>query len=248
MPTQLLKIITLEAKLELLSGLHIGAGNQEIHIGGIDNAVIKHPYTDQPYIPGSSVKGRMRSLLEWRAGVVGEANGKPLDSKTLKLLESSSDAQKKMQAQTIVRLFGISGDTSEEISLAIGPSRLSFWDAALTAEWVKERETNREKLTEAKSENVIDRIRGVAEHPRQTERVPAGARFDFRLTLKVLDDDDENVLLDTVLAGMRLLELDGIGGSSSRGYGKLRFTGLLYNGEDIQSRLDQIDPFKLNAA
>src|SRR5690606_17289920 len=107
MPTQLLKIITLEAQLELLSGLHIGAGNQEIHIGGIDNAVIKHPYTDQPYIPGSSFKGRMRSLLEWRAGVVGEANGKPIDAKTLKLLEKSTDSSKKSQAETIVRLFGI---------------------------------------------------------------------------------------------------------------------------------------------
>lgn len=248
MPTQLLKMITVEAKLELLSGLHIGAGNQEIHIGGIDNSVIKHPYTDEPYIPGSSLKGRMRSLLEWRAGVVGEADGKPANSKTLERLTKPEDSEKKERAETIVRLFGISGDADNKISLYIGPSRLSFWDASLDEEWVNERKSRNEALTEAKSENSINRISGVADSPRQTERVPAGALFDFRLTLKVLDDDDENVLLDTVLAGMRLLELDGIGGSSSRGYGKLRFTGLLYNGENIQSRLDQIDPFKLNAA
>ena len=77
-------------------------------------------------------------------------------------------------------------------------------------------------LTETKMENMIDRIRGVAEHPRNTERVPASARFDFRLTLKVLDDED---LLDDILRGLRLLELTGLGGSGSRGYGKLRFTG-----------------------
>lgn len=248
MPTQLLKMITVEAKLELLSGLHIGAGNQEIHIGGIDNSVIKHPYTNEPYIPGSSLKGRMRSLLEWRAGVVGESEGKPANSKTLERLTKPEDSQKKKQAETIVRLFGISGDAENKTFLYIGPSRLSFWDAPLDEEWVSERKRLDEALFEVKSENSINRISGVADSPRQTERVPAGARFDFRLTLKVLDDDDENVLLDTVLAGMRLLELDGIGGSSSRGYGKLRFTGLLYNGEDIQSRLDQIDPFKLNAA
>lgn len=241
MPTQLLKIHTLEASLELLSGLHIGAGNQEIHIGGIDNAVIKHPYTDEPYIPGSSLKGRIRSLLEWRAGVVAEADGKPVSSKTLEKLSGS----KREQAEAIVRLFGISGDADEKTALAIGPSRLSFWDAALSPDWVAERKNLNESFTEAKSENLIDRIRGVAEHPRQTERVPAGARFTFCLTLKKLDGDDDFV--DTVLAGLRLLELDGVGGSSSRGYGKIRFTGLTLDGADIQSRLEQLDPFKLNA-
>src|SRR5690606_20743809 len=118
----------------------------------------------------------------------------------------------------------------------------------LDSEWINERRERNESFTEAKSENIIDRIRGVAENPRQTERVPAGARCGFRLTLKLLDGDDENALLATALAGMRLLELDGIGGSSSRGYGKLRFVGLAHNGEDIQSRLAQLDPFKLSAA
>lgn len=244
MPSQLLKIHTLEGRLELLTGLHIGAGNQEIHIGGIDNAVIKHPFTDQPYIPGSSLKGRIRSLLEWRAGIVAEAKGKPVDSKTLAKL----DGIKKTQAEAIVRLFGISGDADADAALVIGPSRLSFWDAFLTEDWVNERLSRNESFTEAKSENFIDRIRGVAEHPRQTERVPAGATFSFRLTLKVLDDDNETVLIDTVLAGLRLLELDGIGGSSSRGYGKIRFVSLTQNGESLQSRLEQLDPFKLDAA
>src|SRR5690606_12983832 len=132
-------------------------------------------------------KGRMRSLLEWRAGDVGEADGKPANSKTLERLTKPEDSEKKERAETIDRLFGISGDADNKISLYIGPSRLSFWDASLDEEWVNERKSRNEALTEAKSENSINRISGVADSPRQTERVPAGALFDFRLTLKVLD-------------------------------------------------------------
>ena len=69
---QLNNIIALEGTLELMTGLHIGAGSEELHIGGIDNPIVKHPYTNQPYIPGSSLKGKMRSMLEWKAGVVSE--------------------------------------------------------------------------------------------------------------------------------------------------------------------------------
>ena len=65
---QLTSITTIEATLELVTGLHIGAGDSEMHIGGVDNTVIKHPHTQSPYIPGSSLKGKMRSLLEWRSG------------------------------------------------------------------------------------------------------------------------------------------------------------------------------------
>ena len=63
---QLTDMQVIEGDLELVTGLHIGAGNDEIRIGGIDNPVLKHPYSGQPYIPGSSLKGKVRSLLEWR--------------------------------------------------------------------------------------------------------------------------------------------------------------------------------------
>ena len=66
---QLNRIRNIEARLRLVTGLHIGAGNDEMHIGGIDMPVVKHPLTGEPYIPGSSLKVKMRSLLEWRAGV-----------------------------------------------------------------------------------------------------------------------------------------------------------------------------------
>tara|TARA_R110001583_G_scaffold57162_1_gene171657 strand:- start:10471 stop:11178 length:708 start_codon:yes stop_codon:yes gene_type:complete len=233
---QLNKIHTLEATLELVTGLHIGGSTGEMHIGGIDNSVLKHPYTLEPYIPGSSLKGKMRSLLEWRAGVVGECNGKPVSAQAIKELSG----EKKERAERIARLFGLSGDAKDDFIKEIGPTRLSFWDCALKPEWVAQRQAG-ELLTEAKSENLIDRISGVAQHPRQTERVPAGALFDFKLSFKELDID--TALLDTILQGLKLLELDAIGGSGSRGYGKIKFNQLTLNGEAIDERFATIDPF-----
>ena len=92
-------------------------------------------------------------------------------------------------------------------------------------------------LTETKMENTIDRIRGVAKDPRNTERVPAGARFIFNLTLRRHDDED---LLPTVWRGLRLLELTGLGGSGSRGYGKVKFTRLEMDGRDKMPELAQV--------
>jgi CRISPR-associated protein Csm3 len=233
---QLNKIHTLNATLELVTGLHIGGSSSEMHIGGIDNSVLKHPYTLEPYIPGSSLKGKMRSLLEWRAGVVGETGGKPVTAKVLKELTG----EKRTRAETIARLFGLSGDAQDDFVKEIGPTRLSFWDCALNTEWKAQRQPG-ELLTEAKSENLIDRISGVAQHPRQTERVPAGACFDFKLSFKELDIDTD--LLNTILQGLKLLELDAIGGSGSRGYGKIKFVNLKLNEESIDERFAAIDPF-----
>jgi len=230
---KLTQISEISGQIELVSGLHIGSGNTEMHIGGTDNPVIKNPVTNQPYIPGSSLKGKMRSLLEWRAGVVAKADGKPLGFKHLDRL----GAGQLEQGKNILRLFGgapegAGGD--DRLVEEIGPTRLAFWDCNLDPRWVAEMSGKNLLLTETKMENMIDRIKGVAEHPRNTERVPAGARFDFRLTVKVLDDED---LLEDILRGLRLLELTGIGGSGSRGYGKLRFQGLKQEGELLQERL-----------
>ena len=80
--------------------------------------------------------------------------------------------------------------------------------------------------TENKWENVIDRIKGVAEHPRQSERVPAGAVFNAEFIINVWDDDNEKELLELFEKGIRLLENDYIGGSGSRGYGQIKFSEL----------------------
>lgn len=222
-------------QIELVSGLHIGGGNAEMHIGGTDNPVIKNPITDQPYIPGSSLKGKMRSLMEWRAGLVGHTEGRPIGFKDLAGLEGEQQGQGKV----VLKLFGGAPESAPDEALIreIGPTRLAFWDCNLEASWVKNMRDRNLLLTEMKTENAIDRIRGVAEHPRNTERVPAGARFDFQLTLRVHDDED---LLDEVLRGLKLLELTGLGGSGSRGYGKIRFAALATDGQDLQVRLEAL--------
>ena len=238
---QLTGITTIEATLELVSGLRIGAGDSEMRIGGVDNTVIRHPHTQAPYIPGSSLKGKMRSLLEWRSGAVKEA---PLGYPDLQNASGAVQAEVKH----ILQLFGISGDAKLGKEMQeLGPSRLSFWDCNLQAEWEKEIRDNNQMLTEVKSENRINRISGVAEHPRQTERVPAGARFDFRLSVKRLAGDGD-ALLTTVLQGLKLLELDSLGGSGSRGYGKVKFVNLAIDGKDAQLDFDKVQPFAKAAA
>jgi CRISPR-associated protein Csm3 len=235
---QLTNIQKLTGQIELLSGLHIGSGNTEIHIGGTDNPVIKNPITQQPYIPGSSIKGKMRSLLEWHLGVVDVTQGQPLSFKHLGSLKGTD---KESKAKDLVRLFGGAPDNNNDDSLVkeIGPSRLSFWDCSLDQAWAQEMNDKNLLLTETKMENMIDRIRGVAEHPRNTERVPATARFGFNLTIRVHDGED---LLDTVLQGLKLLELTGLGGSGSRGYGKIKFTGLKLGDNPVQDRLETLNP------
>jgi CRISPR-associated protein Csm3 len=232
---KLTAIQKLTGTLELVTGLHIGSGNTEMHIGGTDNPVIKHPLTLEPYIPGSSIKGKIRSLLEWELGVVGITDGSPFGFKHVEKLASPEQGKGK----NILRLFGGASDpkTAESLVKEIGPTRLAFWDCSLDKTWVDEMNRRNLLLTETKMENMIDRIRGVAEHPRNTERVPAGARFVFNLTLRVHDGEN---LLSTVLRGLKLLELTGLGGSGSRGYGKVKFTTLELEGRNLLPELEAV--------
>ncbi|MFC0322773.1 type III-A CRISPR-associated RAMP protein Csm3 [Gallibacterium melopsittaci] len=229
---KLQNIIEIKATLVLKTGLHIGAGDSEMHIGGIDNSVIKNPITGLPYIPGSSLKGKIRSLLEWRSGAV--------QSNPLTLKEATGDNAEAVK--NILRLFGISGDVKnqEQQVSEIGVSRLAFWDCEFTEAWKKRLNDENLLATEAKSENTIDRITSTAGHPRQMERVPAGAEFSFKVTLRQFEDDPDQ-LPELLLKGLRLLELDSLGGSGSRGYGKVEFKDLTINGESKQ--LVDINPF-----
>lgn len=231
---KLTNIVEIKAKLVLKTGLHIGAGDSQMHIGGIDNSVIKNPITNQPYIPGSSLKGKIRTLLEWRTG---EVKRDPLSMRDL------ADSNRPDEIKNILKLFGISGDTkNNEAEVAeIGVSRLAFWDCELNQDWVKQLNENNQSFTEAKSENTIDRITSTAGNPRQTERVPAGTTFDFKLTMRQFENDSDE-LLELVLKGLRLLELDSLGGSGSRGYGKVEFQKLTVNGQE--KNLSVLDPFK----
>jgi len=208
-----MKIIKLVGTIELLSGLHIGGGDDTMKIGGIDNQVVKNINTEEPYIPGSSLKGKMRSLLEWDLGLVGIGDGNPFSPR---LLEEPmfEDSGKRADAEALIRLFGASGEEAEKF----GITRISVGDCKVSEE------SKTLKLSEAKYENMIDRQSGTAKHPRQTERVPAGVKFDYDIRIKVTQDDDDETLKQLVKRGLELIENDYLGGNGSRGYGRVIFT------------------------
>lgn len=201
-----MKIITLSGQVELLSGLHIGGGDDTMKIGGIDNQVIKDINSGKPYIPGSSLKGKMRSLLEWNNSLVSYGNGKPFSSSNLTRIPEPD----KKSAKNLLKLFG---DSSSDNMFGI--TRISVGDCSLIDEGLI--------VSEAKYENVINRQTGTAEHPRQTERVPAGVKFAFSIRVKVLEDDNEDEFKAMVEAGLTLIENDYLGGNGSRGYGRVVF-------------------------
>ncbi|MDD7514220.1 MAG: type III-A CRISPR-associated RAMP protein Csm3 [Campylobacter lanienae] len=217
-----MKIITLSGQIEILSGLHIGGGDDTMKIGGIDSGVIKDINTNKPYIPGSSIKGKMRSLLEWNNRLVVYGSGQPFSSN---LLEKIPEKDRK----SAINLLKIFGDVKNEF----GITRVSFSDCFIN------QDSQNLKLSEAKYENVIDRQKGTASNPRQIERVPAGVKFDFSLKLKIFDeqnhpfDDDENELKDMIDKGIKLLENDYLGGSGSRGYGRVKFIDLRWSNEAL---------------
>jgi len=218
-------------KIVLKTGLHIGAGSDEIHIGGIDTPVVKDPLTGWPYIPGSSLKGKIRTILEWATNSVNK-DGKAWSSTNFN--------------DSIVRIFG---NGKNEKDYNGGPTRVSFSDCFMNEKKAKSM-IDKGALTEEKIEVSIDRIKGTAISPRRIERVPAGAEFEFSISYKVFDmgdggeEDEKNFNL--LLMGMKLLEFDSLGGSGSRGYGKIRFEDVSVNGESINFEEISVDKDKLN--
>lgn len=244
---KLTDIKKIEGKIILKSGLHIGSGNMEMHIGGTDSPVIKHPHTLEPYIPGSSLKGKVRSLLELESGLVPFASeeGGMVSSRTLKKIANQvSDPKLKedliKKAEAILKIFGSSGADKED-ETGFGPTRVSFADCYLEGGWRTKAKNNRWLLTEEKSENTIDRISGTVAGagPRFIERVPEGTQFDFRITFKILQTGDDQ-LFNTLLKGLKLLEQDTLGGSGSRGYGRISFQ---FNDETINKTFETLNPF-----
>jgi len=229
---KLIKIREITGKIILKSGLHIGAGDMEMRIGGTDNPVIKHPHTQEPYIPGSSLKGKVRSLLEMRSGLMVKTGGKPLSPAKI----TNCTEEQKKEGEKILRLFGSSG-ADEKYLTELGPTRASFADAFLNKAWKERADRDHLPLTEVKSENSINRIKGTAENPRFTERVPEGCKFDFRISLKEFEGDDD--LEEFLLEGMKLLQMDALGGNGSRGYGKVEF---IFDDTELQQKFDKITP------
>jgi len=229
---KLIDIKNIKGVITLKSGLHIGAGDTEMRIGGTDNPVVKHPHTNEPYIPGSSLKGKIRSLLEMRSGLMVKTDGKPLGHKDLKGL----DGKERSDCENVLKLFGASGSDEDEND--IGPCRASFSDCSIDDEWKKTALIDHMTFTEVKSENSINRIKGTALNPRFIERIPSGVKFSFCITLKRLNANEN--LEDFLLQGIKLLEMDTLGGSGSRGYGQIIFE---FSDDNLQKKYDEIEPF-----
>ena len=220
--------LLLEGEIQCQTGLHIGAGKGSLEIGGADNPVVKDAF-GVPYIPGSSLRGRLRSLLEQSLGLtvpseliyVSKRRGQDV---RIHQSDRPDDEVCILFGRSPVRVEKVSGEASE--SAAATPARLTVYDSPLVVDSITQqmRENLDDELTEVKSENAVDRITSQA-NPRTLERVPAGARFRFRMVLDVLCPEDKP-LIARVTEALRLLEDDALGGGGSRGNGRVSFGSL----------------------
>ena len=221
--------IFLKGTINALTGLHIGGTTGELDIGGIDNPIIRNAFNRQPYIPGSSLRGKIRGLLDRH---FGKDLNKPV-GRDVRVHESKTPEE--YYICPISQVFGVA--PIQQLRGKTMPTRVIVRDTFLTDEslTVLEKADTDTDLTEIKTEVAIDRITSAAT-PRQQERVPAGAKFGpFQIvhslyTQHGTDHDnqlqDELKLFDTVLKGMELLEDDYLGGSGSRGSGQIAFENL----------------------
>ena len=222
--------ILIEGKLEVVTGLHIGGSSSFAAIGALDSPVVRNSRDNQPMIPGSSLKGKMRSLL------ARQRNQK---------ISGNMDEDE----EGILRLFG----SAKNGNVRVG--RLIFSDLFLAEQ------DSLESPVEVKFENSINRLTAVA-NPRQLERVISGTQFNLKLLYELKDTTDrekekhaeyyqgteeEWILKDfqSLIDGMKLLELDYLGGSGTRGYGQVRFcnlsAGLVYGDEALEKYADQLN-------
>lgn len=187
--------IQITGKLEVVTGMHIGGGSAFAAIGAVDSSVIKDTQSKLPMIPGSSLKGKMRTLLakSYNDGIVEPDNDAP----------------------EIIRVFGSAkkGQTH--------PSRIIVADMIMSnKDELHNKEIN--SMTEVKFENSISRQTAVA-NPRQIERVIRGAKFDLDIIYEVEVVDEVLPDMRLVAEGLKLLQFDYLGGHGSRGYGKVKF-------------------------
>ncbi len=233
--------VFLNGQIRAITGLRIGGASTGIEIGGVDNVVVRNPLTNEPYIPGSSLKGKMRSLLERHT--YAEQN-RAIRKGTPKVYIHECENETGYKDCSVCRLFGVAGE--KEFAT---PSRVYVRDVHLTVESLKKLEAARTELplTEVKWEAAIDRVTSAAV-PRQMERVPAGAVFgpcEFIFNFYEPNDAD---LFMTFLQTIELLQDDYLGGGGSRGSGKIALENIsltlkskkYYDGEeDKQILLDQ---------
>jgi len=192
--------ILIKCKMTVLTGMHIGGSSAFSAIGAVDSPVIRDSFTGEPMLPGSSLKGKMRTLL----------------AKAIKNHYITQEPAK--DPEEIKRLFGTTGDNrKQEWPKA---ARLQFFDAFLVnADTLK----NRSGMTEVKFENTINRLTAIA-NPRQIERVVRGSEFAINLVYDMEDADSLKSDFINIARGLKLLSMDYLGGHGSRGYGKVGFS------------------------
>ncbi len=209
--------IFVKGKIRAVTGLHIGGSPAALAIGAVDNPVIRDALTGRPYIPGSSVRGKMRSLWEKMTGV--RQNWPIGRDVSIHVCESQSGY---VQCP-VCQIYGVPGQLEASF-----PTRLIVRDTFLSRESEEELRLQAKTdlpYTEVKWEAAIDRVTSAAV-PRQMERVPSGAVFDnFEMVFSVYEKGDLGRFV-TVLEALQLLEDDYLGGQGSRGSGKVRFEGL----------------------
>jgi CRISPR-associated protein Csm3 len=209
--------IILNGKIKALTGLHIGGSPGALAIGGVDLPVIRNPITQEPYIPGSSLKGKMRSLWEKAQGASQEYPVNKTPGKEVYIHACRS--KKEYENCKICQIYGSTGDSG-----AIAPTRIIVRDVPLDIASMQAARTDL-PYSEIKWEAAIDRVTSAAT-PRQIERVPAGAIFDnMQIVFNVFKSEDLNRFLD-VLTALGLVEDDYLGGHGSRGSGRVAFTNL----------------------
>jgi CRISPR-associated protein Csm3 len=217
--------LLLDGEMICETGLHIGAGKGSLDLGGADNPVVKDAF-GRPYVPGSSLRGKLRSLLEQSAGLVTPTELVYLSRRKgqevrIHQSDEPGDEVGLLFGRNPGRMERVSGDAVE--AKAATPARLTAYDAPLDLDSITQqmRENLDDELTEVKSENAIDRVTCQAS-ARTLERVPTGARFKVRFVLDILCAEDRE-LVARLLEGLRLLEDDALGGGGSRGSGRVRF-------------------------
>ena len=211
--------IQITGKLEVVTGMHIGGSSAFAAIGAVDSPVIKDSRENLPMIPGSSLKGKMRTLLA-------------------KEYNETVAAKPDKDNGRIVRLFGSAKKGN------IKRSRIQIADMVMAnADEFRQRGT--QSLTEIKFENTINRLTAVA-NPRQIERVIRGSEFALDMIYEVEEESEIVEDLGMLAEGMKLLQYDYLGGHGSRGYGKVRFKDVQADtvvgelDEKLQQEIDQI--------
>ncbi len=237
------KTINIEGFMYLKSGLRIGGNKDTMQIGGIDSPVVKNPITNMPYIPGSSVKGKTRFLLEAFYNLIDENKRGSIPG----IRDFNPAKNPDWTENKIAKMFGHLEHKPDAPTL---PTRVIFRDSNIVGVMpagveLKEENINRDidsliadmasNFSEAKVEVSIDRLSGTVGRsgPRTLERVPAGTVFDFSVSLRVFEEGEDTEFLTILKKGLQLVQNDALGGSGSRGYGRVDFFGLKQDGETI---------------